>query len=100
MELREDLADWTDWDFAAYGLGLALGIFPPTGEFHRVKHLFWSDNALGVALHDVLMRLVDAGVLERRDEPDIQFRWRADSARVRAPDSLPGSLPGNPAQGT
>ncbi|MEU9233502.1 hypothetical protein [Streptomyces subrutilus] len=43
--------------------------------FRQVKSVFWTDNPLGNALHEVLLQLVAAGVLERREEPDEQFLW-------------------------
>ncbi len=81
LELRSSLADWTDWDVAMFGLARAVGIFGLRDDFARVKGTFWSDNPTGNALHRCLEELVDAGVLERRVEPDEQFRWaRKDSA--------------------
>ena len=74
MSLADDLADWTDWDVAAYALGRALGLFREA-DFLGVKQVFWTDNHLGVGLHDALLALVSAGVLDRREEPDEQFRW-------------------------
>jgi hypothetical protein len=74
MGFADDLADWTDWDGAAYDLGRALGLFSGRG-FVDVKHVFWTDNPLGEGLHDALLALARAGVLDRRDEPDEQFRW-------------------------
>jgi hypothetical protein len=41
----------------------------------EAKHVFWSNNAVGAALHRMLGELVAAGVLENRDEPDDQYRW-------------------------
>ena len=35
----------------------------------------WSDNDLGTLLANMLMSLAEKGILERRDEPDDQFRW-------------------------
>jgi hypothetical protein len=74
MSLADDLSDWTDWDGAAYCLGRSLGLFH-TVNFLRAKHVFWTDNELGNGLHDALLALVKAGVLDRREEPDEQFRW-------------------------
>ena len=77
MSLPDRLADWTDWDVAAYEVGRCLGVLH--GNFATDnKGVFWSDNRLGNGLHDVLLRLVEAGVLERREEPDEQFRWRPE----------------------
>ncbi|MEU2231632.1 hypothetical protein [Streptomyces vietnamensis] len=76
MDLSEGLAGWTDWDGAAFKVGRSLGIFSETETFTQVKWVFWTNNRLGNALHEVLVQLTAAGVLERRDEPDdIQFRW-------------------------
>jgi hypothetical protein len=36
--------------------------------------VFWTDNPLGNGLHDALLALAGAQVLERREEPDEQFR--------------------------
>jgi len=79
LRLKKKLAQWHDWDGAAYELGIALGIFD--AEKHpfqtKTKHVFWTNNPVGNALHDCLNRLVSAGVLERQepDSGDIQFRW-------------------------
>lgn len=79
MDLSEGLAEWTDWDGAAYVAGRSLGIFAESETFIQVKWVFWTDNPLGNALHEVLLQLVAAGVLERRDEPDEQFLWSGNS---------------------
>ena len=68
------LAKWTDWDGAAYVLGCSLGLFEDQ-DFGQVKAVFWTDHRLGNGLHHALLALVSAGVLERREEPDEQFRW-------------------------
>ncbi|MFI2736622.1 hypothetical protein [Streptomyces sp. NPDC018711] len=75
MDLSEGLAGWTDWDGAAFVVGRSLGIFEESVTFTQVKSVFWTDNPLGNALHEVLLQLVAAGVLERREEPDEQFLW-------------------------
>ncbi|WP_432016572.1 hypothetical protein [Streptomyces hydrogenans] len=75
MDLSEGLAGWTDWDGAAFVAGRSLGIFEESVTFTQVKPVFWTDNPLGNALHEVLLQLVAAGVLERREEPDEQFLW-------------------------
>ncbi|MEV6279837.1 hypothetical protein [Nocardia sp. NPDC051832] len=75
MNLSVELAEWTDWDGAAYIVGRALGVFSAEEGFLDVKGVFWSANPLGEGLHRALGALADAGVLERRDEPDTQFRW-------------------------
>ena len=78
MSLADDLSGWTDWDWAAYALGRALRLFRDTDPA-RVKHVFWTDNRLGNGLPDALLAFVDAGVLDRREEPDEQFRWLRSS---------------------
>lgn len=75
VNLSEDLADWTDWDGAAFLVGRVLGVFASTVAFTQVEYVFWTDNPSGNALHEVLTDLTAAGVLERREEPDEQFRW-------------------------
>jgi hypothetical protein len=83
VTLADDLADWTDWDYAGYSLGLQLGIL--SGDFAVAnKAVFWTDNPLGNGLHDALLALVTAGVLERREEPDEQFRWRGTRRPAQA----------------
>ncbi|MEV4539179.1 hypothetical protein AB0J82_35950 [Asanoa sp. NPDC049518] len=74
MALADDLRGWNDWDGAAFKLGRTLGLFQGN-TFPDVKGVFWTDNPLGNGLHDALLALVEAGVLERRDTPDEQFRW-------------------------
>ena len=76
MSLAEDLADWTDWDVSAYYLGRSLGLFRDQNFSKDAKHVFWTDNDLGNGLHDALLALVKARVLEHREEPDEQFRWQ------------------------
>jgi hypothetical protein len=73
--LASDLAEWRDWDFAAFSLGRSLGLFPGWTFAVDAKGVFWTDNSLGNGLHDMLLALVAAGVLERRDGGDEQFRW-------------------------
>lgn len=83
--LQERLSGWTSWDLALYHLGACLGFWPEfgapgdaTGPFdpwHGIKGVIWSANALGDAMSDFVVALNKAGVLERRDEPDIEYRW-------------------------
>jgi hypothetical protein len=77
--LRAALADWVDIDVACYSLVVALGLIDPeTSPLPtKAKHVFWTDHPVGNFLSDILERLTSLGVVERRDEPDIQFRWNA-----------------------
>ena len=76
--LRESLAEWSDWDGAAYSLAVCLGLMPEGIFPGRAKHVFWSNHEIGEMLFGMLDRLVEAGVLEERNEPDMQYRWRSD----------------------
>src|SRR5262249_36707237 len=78
--LEAALEDWTDWDTAGYYLAVALGLIDPERSPFptKAKHVFWSDNAVGNALRQFLEKLASLGVLERRDEPDIQYRWNQE----------------------
>ena len=74
--LRDELADWTDIDVAGLILARRLGIIGAEVQFQTdAKHVFWSDHPVGRALYQMLDQLVEAGVLEKRDEPDFQYRW-------------------------
>ncbi|MFD5323518.1 hypothetical protein [Streptomyces sp. NPDC127092] len=77
MDFSKQLADWTDSDGAAYQLGKALGIFGEHERFASLKWVFWSENPVGRALHEILLQLVAAGILEQ-DEDEDQFRWAGD----------------------
>ena len=81
--LRETLADWTDWDMAAFCLGRTLGLYERQNDWWRMKGTFWTENPMGSTLHDMLLALAKAGVLEERREPDQQFRFnRAGGVRL------------------
>jgi hypothetical protein len=75
--LPEHLRDWVDWDGAAYWLAITLGLMKDEpGLFQtRAKHVFWSANPVGEMLYAMLDQMVAAGILEKRDEPDFQYRW-------------------------
>lgn len=94
MTLHENLADWSDWDVAAHAYGLAIGVFEGATP-RQVKHVVLTDNALGKGLHAGVLALVDAGVLERRDDPEEQFRWVFPGG-----DTLPGAPDSWPAVAT
>jgi hypothetical protein len=75
--LRVTLADWTDVDGSCHMLAQCLDIVPTQLQMTEVKWLYWSENPLGTMLHGTLERLSDLGVLEKREEPDLQYRWCA-----------------------
>lgn len=78
--LKIRLANWHDWDGAAYELGVCLGIWGDYGAplsedpWHGLKHIFWTDNPLGNSLYNMLMNLVESGVLECKED-NLCFRW-------------------------
>ena len=73
--LRTALVEWTDFDVAAHALAQVLGIFPFDMPMREVKYVYWSNVPLGNSLIQQLERLAQLGVLERREEPDLQYRW-------------------------
>ncbi|HML23297.1 MAG TPA: hypothetical protein PKD09_16705 [Aggregatilinea sp.] len=74
LTLKEALLDWTDWDLAERYLAQCLGLMTPDV---KAKHVFWSNNPIGNMLTNVLEELTQQGILEKRDEPDFQFRWNS-----------------------
>lgn len=61
VELKDILADWRDYDDAAFRLGIFLGVFPPDQKFSPVKRMFWVDGyPLGDMLVDILDRMAEA----------------------------------------
>lgn len=80
-DLKERLSDWKDWDGAAFDVGVCLGFWPDMGApygfdpWHGTKGIMWSNNPLGNAIYYFLSGLVEAGMLEMREEPDIAYRW-------------------------
>src|SRR5215470_6516308 len=73
--LRVALADWTDFDASAHVLAQCLGIMPSERGMKEEKWIYWSDNPLGNMLFGTLESLVELRVLEKREEPDLQYRW-------------------------
>lgn len=86
------MKQWNDWDGAAYKLGLTLGLFDKQKHSFQtgVKHVFWTANPVGKALHECLESLVGAGVLLGRGDIDeevtngsyhsvyTQFKWNPE----------------------
>ena len=75
--LRESLSDWTDWDSASYALAACINILGVETSFHIAKQVFWSNHPVARLLINTLDAMVAGGILERREEPDIQYRWNA-----------------------
>lgn len=83
--LEERLSGWVDWDSAFYQVGACLGFWPEFGgpESHGadiwngVKYIIWSEHPIGSAISHFMDELVAAGVLEKREEPDIAYRWNS-----------------------
>ncbi len=79
QRLKDLLKEWQDWDTASHGLAVAIGLVPRDDDsYYKSKHLYWSSNPIGEGLHACLDKLVQAGVLKQRHEPDIQYRWVED----------------------
>lgn len=79
MGLRAILADWRDYDDAAFRLGILLGVFPADQKFGRVKAMFWQDGyPVGDMLVGILDRMAEAGVL-LKDEDDARYKWNPAS---------------------
>jgi hypothetical protein len=79
--LKERLKGWVSWDSACYDIGVCLGFWPDFGApqdndpWHGMKDIIWSANQLGDSIAYFLDSLVEEGMLERREDNDIEFRW-------------------------
>ena len=80
--LASALREWTDFDGAMFEIGKVLGVFPEAATWDNyvvggpeMKWIFWSRNAVGDALNEVLAALTKATVLEQQG---LQFRARRD----------------------
>ncbi|CAM5623329.1 hypothetical protein ACFYZI_34355 [Streptomyces griseorubiginosus] len=49
MVLKDVLADWRDYDDAAFRLGIFLGVFPPDQKFNWVKRIKWNPEPLDLS---------------------------------------------------
>jgi lactoylglutathione lyase len=74
MSLAIFLTDWTDVDRAAHELARCLGVVPAGTAVADVKWVYWSNNGFGTELVALLDRLTLVGFLEKRNEPDCQYR--------------------------
>jgi hypothetical protein len=77
------LSEWTDPDTALEVVGNSLGRFT---DVPSAVQALRTDAALHDALHDVVLRMVDQGVLETRALADGRraFRWSAELGPVTA----------------
>jgi hypothetical protein len=76
--LKTELADWQYWDTASYILSQNIGLMGSDVSRYQAKHVFWSDNPVGNTLIAILNQLAEVGILEKRDEPDLQYRWNPE----------------------
>jgi hypothetical protein len=75
-----DLKEWMDFDFVEYHYMVVLGLIDPVkSPFQtKAKHVFWSANDVGSAVHEMLEAFVKLRVLEKRDDPCLQYRWNQE----------------------
>ncbi len=71
--LRDELQTWVNADKASHILGRDIGVFDGTLNLYRLT--LFMPTPISTALYKMLNELVTAGVLERRDDPEIEFRW-------------------------
>jgi len=78
--LRLMLKEWTDWDMAAYFLGVSLGIWKGDSVewYERAKGGIWSTNMTSELLNGMMMDMVRLEQVEYREETEDQFRWKDD----------------------
>jgi len=48
---------------------------PAEPGWGRTKPVFWTNNVVGNLLYRMLDDMVSLGILDRREEPDRQYRW-------------------------
>jgi hypothetical protein len=75
--LKVRLRDWTEIESAMTAVIELLGIidFEKFPYSTKSKHVFWTVNPVGSLATDLLDRLVTIGILERRYEDEIEYRW-------------------------
>lgn len=78
--LKERLKDWTDIEGAQYEIAVALGIIDPQRfpAMADAKHVFWSNHPIGNMTHKFLEEMTALGIVQKRDEPDFQYRWNTE----------------------
>lgn len=76
--LKEELAEWQDFDSAEFVLGVTLGVVE--ADFQKTKWVYWTDNPLGSFLYETLKGMVKIGTLEFDEEED-KFRWKQEAGQ-------------------
>jgi hypothetical protein len=75
-----DIKEWTDCDGVEFEFMVMLGLIDPVKSpfASKAKHVFWSANDVGTAVHEMMETFVRLGMLEKREEPDLQYRWNQE----------------------
>lgn len=76
--LRQKIVEWTSAEMAAHWLAQCLGIVSADTEYGAVKWLYSAGSDIGDALYRILNLLAENRILEKRLEPDTEFRWAPD----------------------
>ena len=72
--IREELHEWTEIEGVIDVFAVAYGLLKPGERFP--KAYYWSSGYVTDILSDSIFKLVNAGVLERRDDQqEIEIRW-------------------------
>jgi len=77
LPLRRRLADWTEWDEAAFFLGRLIGIIPERYSFGNAKAFLVTKCSPGEDGRKIVLMLnllADIGVLDVRNNYQ-EFRW-------------------------
>lgn len=90
LQLKDRLADWHDFDGAAYELGVVLGVFPDEPWDPKVKKFFWVRNPLGGVLQFILDVLTANGVILCQVEDQI-YKWNDNFDAEKCYASKPSS---------
>lgn len=81
--LKERLTGWHSLDIVSYEVGACLGFWrdfgSPTGEdpWNGAKSVIWSNGALGRAIYNFILGMVEEGMLEFKNYDDEipELRW-------------------------
>ncbi|MGB0564619.1 MAG: hypothetical protein ACPGVO_22885 [Spirulinaceae cyanobacterium] len=85
--LKEEFQDWLDWDWAQFIIDKKLGLIGDDLDFGAAKHRYWSNHKEGEMVMGILDLMAAYGILLRREEPDIQYRYNHERDRPLAHDS-------------